>query len=105
MHSVVNRSVAKLKNINHGCRHFMSLGFYYNTFYITESTTNGCNEQNLCGKEHKRTVHVSVADASDGVMHVAYVTSGASLNSLASVWINKHLNRLFGQIMSIFTTQ
>ena len=51
-----------LKNINRGFRHFISLGFYYNTFNITESTTTGCNEQNSCCKWHKRTVPVSVTD-------------------------------------------
>ena len=50
------------KRENRGFRHFISLGFDYNTFNITESTTTGCNEQNLCCKWHKRTVPVSVTD-------------------------------------------
>ena len=56
------------------CRHFISSGFYCNTYqhilvsYITESITTGCI---LCCKENKRTLPPTACK------HLAYVTPAA----------------------------
>ena len=107
--NAINFTIEKTKSkqiINSFYMHLRSLGFiitHIKTFYLTESTTTGCNEHNFAAKSngslvwicHCRHASYGVRDTG-GVSRVTQSTRSAFLNNF---------KLLFWSNLSMFTTQ
>ena len=95
MRSVINSGEAEVRKcIHHGCRHFISLGFYFNTYqnmYTSQKVQQpAVMSITYAAKSINGAPWPGSATGARGVGNIGHVTQCSR-----SVWINKHLIRLF----------